>query len=352
LPIDGPPRAANTERVPPLAARFPGLAGLGRVPLGRWPTPLEPAESLGRAIGAELWLKRDDLAAEPYGGSKIRKLEYWLAEAERQGLRSIVTFGGAGSHHALATAIFARQRDLRSTLFLLPQPPSDDTRTTILGALAHGAEIHLAGDMPGARRKAALMREAFVIPPGGSGPLGNLGYIEAALELDAQIAAGIPAPDVIVIALGTMGTAVGLAIGLAVTGRPIPILAVRASNVPTSSPAALAAAHAETVAFCRAHDASFPALTLDPAAIAIESRHLGAGYAQPTPAGRRARRLAATHDLALDDTYTAKAFAALVTAARAAPGRRNLFWQTHDARPLPGIAAPAEISAALRFYVR
>lgn len=53
-----------------------------RIRIGRLPTPLEKLENLSKAIGVpELYIKRDDMTGIGYGGNKIRKLEYLLADA-------------------------------------------------------------------------------------------------------------------------------------------------------------------------------------------------------------------------------------------------------------------------------
>jgi D-cysteine desulfhydrase len=95
----------------PLFERYPGLTG--RIPwrrLGRWPTPLSPVAAPLPCDG--LMVKRDDLSGEAYGGNKVRKLEFLLAEALARGCDGVITFGTAGSNHALATAIYARRLGL------------------------------------------------------------------------------------------------------------------------------------------------------------------------------------------------------------------------------------------------
>src|SRR5256886_9139051 len=63
--------------------------------LGEWPTPLEPAPALAAALGvAALGLKREDRAAAPGGGNKVRGLEFLLAGVPPGTV--FVTAGGAG----------------------------------------------------------------------------------------------------------------------------------------------------------------------------------------------------------------------------------------------------------------
>src|SRR5512145_748632 len=85
------------------------LGRFERVQLAVYPTPLEPLPRLSAEIGRPLWIKRDDLPGPGLGGNKTRKLEYLLAEAQRQGHRRVVTFGGLQSNHARLTAAAANR---------------------------------------------------------------------------------------------------------------------------------------------------------------------------------------------------------------------------------------------------
>ncbi len=85
---------------------------LSYVSLGEFPTPVQKLDQLGRQLGLDsLFIKRDDLSGKFYGGNKIRKLEFILGDALRTGAKEVLTFGSAGSNHALATAVSARQYD-------------------------------------------------------------------------------------------------------------------------------------------------------------------------------------------------------------------------------------------------
>ncbi len=344
----------------PLSRAYPTLARkLPRAPLGRWPTPVTELSDLAATLGIEsLHVKRDDLSAEPYGGGKARKLELLLGQAVAEHRRHVITFGGVGSHHAVATAIYGRQLGLQTHLFLLPQPPTDEVCRVVLTCLAQGATLQLVGSLPVAQRRAARLVAAapddtLIIAAGGSLPLGNVGFVNAAFELAEQIEQGLlPAPDELVIALGTMGSAVGLSIGLAAAELDTTIVAVRASSQQAASWRKLVAMHRDTVTFLRDLDPSFPEVELSKTRLRIESRFLGRGYALPTHQGKAASRLAAKLGLRLDDTYTAKAFAALLTNAGRPEGSGHLlFWHTHSARPLePRGADPQALPPSLRGY--
>jgi D-cysteine desulfhydrase len=332
-----------------------------RLALADLPTPVEPARRLGQRAGLDsLYVKRDDLCGALYGGGKTRKLELLLADAREAGARSVITFGGAGSNQAVATALYAAQFGLRATLLLAAQTGSEHLRRNLLAAHRAGAALRF---VPGvaeaeaeARRLAARAphgQAPYLIPPGGSSPLGNLAFINAALELAEQIAAGqMPAPDFLYVAMGTMGCAVGLALGLKAAGLKTQVVAVRASSPDTSSEPGLLAMAKETVAYARRLDPSFPELALRRGDVQIAVKHLGAGYGRPTPEGLRAIDAAREEEgWALEPTYTGKALAALLAGAPALDGKVVLFWNTHSSRPLAvdGVD-PRSLPAAFQAY--
>ena len=187
-----------------------------------------------------------------------------------------------------------------------------------------------------------------MIPRGGTSALGNLGFVAAGLELAEQVERGeLPAPDVVYMAMGTMGSVAGLAIGLEAGGLETRVAAVRASNPGTSSRAKLDATLAETIALLRLGVPAFRAVDDAGRRIRIVEDQLGAGYGRPTPAGERALALAEEDaGLRLERTYTAKALAAIVADAPSLRDRTVLFWNTHSSRPLPPPPDPRRLPAA------
>jgi D-cysteine desulfhydrase len=358
--IQGPSDREKEAPRPPLFKRFPELAAkIPYIALGVLPTPVERASELGAAIGInELYIKRDDLAGETYGGSKIRKLEFLLAEAKALGRTRVITFGAAGSNHAVATALYAQKLSMNATLMLLPQPLNDEVRHRLLAAHHFGADIRI-GPIS-ARSKAAAARasrddgEPYWIETGGSSLLGNVGLVNAAFELKEQVDAGLlPEPDFLYIALGTMGSAVGLMVGLKAAGMKTVVVPVRASSADTSSEAKLAAMYKETTDYLRSLDPSFPPVALDPAGGGIRGGYLGGGYGIPTPKGARAMAVFKEHTgVDLEPTYTGKTFAAVLDDAKDLGGKVVLFWNTYGSRKLDLSASfnYGELPAALRPY--
>lgn len=333
--------------------RFPGLkTTLPALSLGDWPTPLQkadPAALPGPCAG--LWIKRDDHCAEPYGGNKVRKLEFLLADALLNGHDAVYTFGVAGSNHAVATAIYARQAGLDATLLLTPQANSSFVgRNLRLGRWAGARQLHCATEAEALRTARLLdLRGRVSRPPpyriagGGSSPLGAVGFVAAGLELAAQARAGmLPEPDVLYLALGTMGTAAGLALGLAVAGLRTRLVFVRVVRPDIASAARFRALYLGAARLLHRLDARFPLQPLARSQFELRHEFFGAGYARFTKEGVAALEFA--HEvlgLRLEGTYTAKAFACLLAdlgAGRLA-GRNAVFWHTYNGQPLPAGAA-------------
>lgn len=313
------------------AAPFGGLA---RRILGTFPTPVVRARD---AFGMRsLWLKRDDTSGALYGGGKTRKLEFLLADAIERKCAGIATMGGLGSNHALATALYARSVGLDAGLVLLAEPASEEAAAHMRKEKEAGAQIVMGTTQAAAESLARERWPGFAwIPAGGTSPLGNLGFVNAGFELAEQIRSGtMPTPHRIYMAMGTMGSAVGLSIGLRASKIDTKVIAVRASNAPTSSIQKLHALHDETIRFLHARDPAFPNVAIDDDGLRIDGAHLGVGYAIATKEGEGATAIAARSSLVLEHVYTAKAFAALVSDAPSLSDRDVLFWVSNDPRKL------------------
>lgn len=332
-----------------LGQAFPALAAaLPRIAMAELPTPLEDAPELARRLGVgALAIKRDDLTSRVYGGNKVRKLEYLLADALASGCDAIVTYGSVGSNHALATSVFARRLGLACHAVLLEQAPTPYVAGTLRYHLALGTRLHPAASFNQSRAVAEAIRarhpggarRVYDIPWGGSNWRGAIGFVAAGLELAAQLAAsGSTAPDFIYLAGGTMGTAVGLALGLRAAGLGTRIVAPRVVPAGSGGAAWVAELVRETNRELHARDTSFPLLDDPLGNLELRLEFLGAGYAEATPAALEAVALARElQGLKLETTYTGKAFAGLVADARAGrlAGRRAVFWNTYNSAPYP-----------------
>jgi 1-aminocyclopropane-1-carboxylate deaminase/D-cysteine desulfhydrase-like pyridoxal-dependent ACC family enzyme len=306
--------------------------------LGQWPTPLEPvAPALARALGLEaLWVKREDRSSPRCGGNKVRGLEFLLAGAPAGSV--FVTVGGTGSTHCLATAVHAAGLSCRAALAQFPQPETEASRAVAVASHAHAALVVQAASR--AALPAALLRTwrgarplgpRRWIPGGGAHPRAVVGHVLATLELDRQLP---DPPDAIVAPLGTGGTVAGLLLGIARLGWPTRVIGVRVAPV-------LVANRWRTQRLARGARRLLArvgvALPAPRSADIVNA--LGSGYGWPTIDGESARRLAAAHDLILDPTYGAKAFAFLLHRGTRNM-RRVLFWHT--------FAMPARLPESVR----
>ncbi len=335
----------------PLFENYQLLADkLPYVSLGEFPTPVEKLDILGRQLGLDiLFIKRDDLTGRVYGGNKIRKLEFILGDALQHGAKEVLTFGAAGSNHALATAIYARQIRLKSISMLVPQPNADYVRRNLLMSYNYGAELHLY--TPKSFFKATadpsvlyqLIRHGLqkgrlprIIPMGGSSPLGAVGYVNAAFEIDNQIADGeIPEPDFIYIACGSMGTAAGLILGLRATSRKIKVITVRVNSEKFVNVKGLIELIRKTNCLLSSADPSFPHFDFHESDVEIKQGYFGTQYALATEAGMEAISLMNRYSsINLEGTYTGKTFAALIDDANKSSLRykKVLFWNTYNSR--------------------
>lgn len=331
----------------PLFETFPVLRQrLPRAQIAELPTPVEPMSRLAARLGVEnLYVKRDDITAPLYGGNKVRKLEFLLAEAASRGAKEVLTFGCAGSNHATATAVYAREMGMRGISMLLPQPNARSVRKNLLISHWFGAELNyyqssaqLEKDLPRviARHEAETGARPFVIPAGGSSPLGVAGYVNAALELVRQVRRNIaPAPDVIYLAAGTMGTAAGLKLGFKIAGFDTKVLPVRVTAESFVNAPAMVALFKDANTLLREKDNSVPLLELDESETMLRHEFYGGKYAQYTPQSVEAMRMVEKYEaIRLEGTYTGKAFAALISDARNGELKRKnvLFWNTYNSR--------------------
>jgi D-cysteine desulfhydrase len=339
---NGTAKQATLEKRPrslPLFEAHPVLAeALPHVSIGSFPTPVVKLPGLAAQLGVgRLYVKRDDLSAPAYGGGKVRKLEFLLGDARRRGKTKVITAGSAGSNQAVATAIHGRSLGLDVLLLLAPEQATDRVRENQAWARLARAEIRHVPSVSAAETMARRMLRGpdgagyYFIEPGGSSELGNVGFVNAGFELAAQVAAGaLPPPDAIYLALGTMGSAVGLCIGLKAAGLSTRVIGVRASSPSTSSSTRFRDSYLRTVAYLRGVDPSFPALELEAGDFVMDARALGSGYARATPEAMEAVRLFDEHTrIRLETTYTGKALAALIRDAPNARGKTLLFWNTH-----------------------
>ena len=203
-----------------------------RVHLGCFPTPVHKWSPPGVPEGVEMYIKRDDLSGMQMSGNKVRKLEFLMAEAKREGADCIVTIGGIQSNHCRATATAARYLGMECHLALRQAGPLVDRDPGLVGNLLVdrlvGAHIHLHTKEEYARlgseklgqvladKLRAEGKRPYVIPVGGSNALGMWGYVECVREMADDIRR-LGITD-IAAACGSGATLGGLALGNQLAG--------------------------------------------------------------------------------------------------------------------------------------
>lgn len=320
----------------PLFRAFPHAAE--RIPwtqLGDWPTPVERVPDVPDHFEGQLWVKRDDRASPLYAGNKVRKLEYLLADARSRGAGRVITTGVVGSHHALATCVHGRRVGLPTTLVVFPQPMTDHAREITALNEEWADEICRCGSfatqplVEAAARWRRRSERPYVIPGGGSSPLGTLGHVGGALELAEQVRAGeAPRPEVLWVAAGTLGTLAGLAIGAAMTDLADRIRGVRIVPGAVANELVLGRLVEGAVRILREAGIPAPDPRLVLGRVELVTGWLGGGYGAPTDAGAAATEWFGPRGVVLDPSYTAKTAAALLQGMRTEPGATHMYWHT------------------------
>jgi len=325
-------KTTTTDDEPiPLVRRFSALAEVPRVSLGNFPSPVERLD--GFPVPGELWIKRDDLNADDLGGNKVRALEFLLAA--RRGGETVLTVGGEGSTHVLATAFHAQRLGIHTSAISWRHDMSDTSVAVAARALELCGGITISRFALSGLSRALIARWADpnrYIPLGGSSPRGILGHVNAGLELAAQIArAEMPLPDAVVVPLGSGGTAAGLALGFSIAKLKTVVVGARVG--PRAG-----ANRWRVLRLARATASLISKLTgerlarLSTPSVTVVHDVYGGGYGRPSVQGiAAARAMQHVRGLRLDATYSAKAFAAALALART-PKSRILFWLTFDAR--------------------
>ena len=308
---------------------------------GHYPTPLEELPRLRASIGTScphLLIKRDDLTGPGFGGNKVRKLEYLFAQAVADDAEVAITVGGEKSNHARITAALAARLGIRAILVLNSAAPDDSENQWTPASLAldrlFGAEVHLVKTreerLPTmqaiARELRSQGRRVIEIPLGASVPLGALGYVRAAQELAAQLAARSVSLDYIFHASSSGGTQAGLQVGCQLAGIDAQIIGVSPDD-----PSGTIAAEVRTIMRGLAEMLGLSNDSLKDDVTVIDD-FIGPGYGLASAESDAALSLLArTEGVVLDPVYTAKAMTALlawISEGRLSKRETALFWHT------------------------
>ena len=208
------------------------LLGHEKVEILHLPTPLEHLKNVSDDLGINVYCKRDDLTNLATGGNKLRKLEYFLKDAQDKGATMLITEGGAQTNHGRLTAAVATKYGMKSAIVTADPYPGEISANLLLDGML-GCNVHFVKDMESGRQTVidkytAEGENVYYVPMGGSNELGTLGYVECAIELDAQARELGIGDAVIYVTVGSMATYLGLLMGLKECGSS---LGLRGVNV-------------------------------------------------------------------------------------------------------------------------
>jgi L-cysteate sulfo-lyase len=314
------------------------LANFSRIPLGVFPTPLDPCPRLSAALGPiEIYVKRDDLTGLAFGGNKVRHLEYVFGDAIQRGATAIISGSNAHANLPRQVAAACAKLGMRSYMLLRGDKPEHVSGNLLIYALMDGKCRFVPLDSFYNDFSRLADEWAFELSAAGERPyifddvdpdshglgLAALGYVNALLELESQFQQLKWRPDVIYMCSAVTSQA-GVAAAMAATEVSYRLVGVSARNPGAASTITKVANQASTL------------LELDhrftPEEITNLSDYIGPIYGKPTPESMAATRLAAqTEGLLLDPVYTGKALAAVIDHVHQGliePGSRVLFWHT------------------------
>lgn len=299
-----------------------------RVALCHLPTPLEPAPNLSSHLdGCEILIKRDDCTGLASGGNKARQLEFYLGNALAQNCDTLIITGAIQSNFTRSAAAAARKLGLDIHIQTEDRVPGTSpgykTSGNLLLSKVLGATLHPyphGEDEAGADRQleaiAATLKsqgkKPYVIHLGpGHPPVGALGYVAAARELNRQLQDARFAPDVIVVPSGSGATHAGLLFGLRALGNETPVIGICVRRDALSQSPRIAG-HCEQLAHLL--DMQNPVTASD---IITDDSVLAPGYGQLNANVLEAISLSARLEgIILDPVYSGRTMAGLINLAR------------------------------------
>jgi len=287
-------------------------------------TPIESATRFSGVLGGpDIYIKRDDLLGLTGGGNKTRKLEFLVADALAQGADTLITCGAVQSNHCRLTLAAAVKEGLKCRLVLEERVPgSYDPNAggnNFLFRLLGVEKIYVVPAGSDTRREMQKVadeladegRKAYIIPGGGSNPLGATGYVACAEEILRQMFEKGIHIDRVVCASGSTGTHAGLVTGFWGNNSNISVIGINVSRTKAEQEPMVY----DLVQRTAAHVGIRSGIPRE--AVVCFGDYVGPGYSLPTAAMAEAvRLLARTEGILLDPVYTGKAMAGLIDLVR------------------------------------
>jgi len=342
----------TSNQLPLIFKYFPDLkSNINWVSLGKTPAPVHRLENLGYP---NLWIKRTDLISPVYGGNKISRLEFILGDVLKRGKKKVVTMGGIGSNHCLATAIFCKKLNISCRLSLYDQPVTRLVKENLLLFYQYQAKMKYSKTYLRFGFDHYLMQrikhpDEYFIQGGGSSPLGVLGVINEVFELKKQIDKGLlPEPRYIFYPTASNGGMAGLSLGLQLAGMKTIVMGVRVGldkygPLEFNTLNTVKKTMETTYKFLQRNASNIPKVKIG-APQMIEG-YFGKGYGHPTSVGQEALELfQSKENIKLESVYTAKACAALIDCIRANASSTYpiLYWHTFNSVDMSTKAATVD----------
>jgi len=225
------------------------LESFARYPLLFGPSPVHPMDRLSVHLGgARIWAKRDDCnSGLAFGGNKVRKLEYLVADAIAEGCDTLISIGGVQSNHTRQVAAVAARVGMTCVLVQeswVDWPDSVYDRVgNILCSRILGADVRLVQAEFGIGFKeswertiaeiTASGRKPYAIPAGASDHrLGGLGFARWAHEVEQQERELGVFFDTVIVCSVTGSTQAGMIAGFAGQDRRRRVIGIDASAKP------------------------------------------------------------------------------------------------------------------------
>lgn len=316
------------------------------------PTPFYKLENMSKYLGINLYIKRDDFTGKNlFGGNKMRKLEYLLGKAKKQGCKYIFTYGATQSNHAMQTAAAALANGMTPVLYLsaIVEPKKNDLRSNFLLDKIFGARVYLVGVkdsesfqdvtnrslLLGLKHIKKLERgkeKCYNIPMGGANHIGSTGFIKAFIELQEQLNSMKIDADYLYHATGSGGTLAGLAAGKKLINSNVKIHSIAVLDADKNYKNNVVCMANKSLSWIKSD------LKVSKDDFSISRDYFAPGYECPNKKSTKAIKLLAQKEgLLVDPVYTAKALAGLIDHVKNGKIPKNsnvVFWHTGGATAL------------------
>ncbi len=305
------------------------IENLQKISTGILNTPIHKLENLSRKYGVNVYIKRDDMTSLALGGNKLRKLDYLLKDALDNNCTVLLTYGGQQTNHGRLTAAVAAKFGLKCGIIMDGPAPKKASGNLILDKMM-GADLFFmddtsfkkeAKDVYKAKYKQLVDKtteevvkmyedageKVYLIPIGGSSPVGAAGYVMAVKEIKEQLEAMNVKMDYVFTGFGSTGTYGGLYLGAKYFNAGFTPVGVFVSHKNDTE-------IQEKVDYIK-ETSEFLGLGVDVSLddMWIEKGYVGISYNVPDPVTRKYVYMMAREEaIILDPCYTGKTFRAMI----------------------------------------